>query len=99
MLFAPFVKKKKDDAFSISADNMSSEIRKYGVHDCLHPKIHFESIFNPKLLGNILRVLLNQSMASKSVKSCPKTRNQSKIKKISMSSYMFFLVIFKVRKT
>jgi hypothetical protein len=26
MLFAPFVKKKKDDAFSISADNMSFEI-------------------------------------------------------------------------
>ena len=44
----------------------------------VYPQNHSQLIFDPKHLGNTLRTLLNQSMASKNTKNRSKTQNQPK---------------------
>jgi hypothetical protein len=63
----------KKNASSKSTDDTSSTELKIWLlvwreNEVFYSKTHFQSIFNFKHLGNILGILLNQSMTSKNTK-------------------------------
>ena len=60
-------------------------------------KSHFQLCFDPKHLENILKTLLNQSMATEKLKNCPKTQNPLGIK-ILPELKSVVLGVFKVKK-
>jgi len=63
-----------------------------------YQKNPFESIFNPKHLGNTIWTLLNQCMTSKNTKNQSKTQNQPET--INLSELIsVFLGVLKVKKT